>query len=366
MNKDIVFVVPSISYGGAERVVVDLANLFSKKNFNVQIISIYKKKSSQFIIDDKVEIFYLDSKRIILSFFKLFFKILRKKKSIFISSITPLNCIIAILIFFIKKHKLILMQHEIPSREFDKNKIPMLILPYLMKITYRFSDYIVCVSKGLKKEMLELLGPDLEYKIIHIYNLISSKKFCKDLTKNYKFRDLSIKENINILSIGRLDQSKDFLNLIEAFSLFNKEINSRLTIVGSGSNLYENALKNRIENLNLNNKVELIPFTENISNLYSEADIYVSSSRYESFGNTIVEAMFFNLFIVVTDCPYGPKEICQNGKYGYIAKAGSYFDLYRKMICCYKTNVLPDYNDNLKRFSQEIIYEKFSFLFKYL
>ena len=47
MIKDIVFLIPSISYGGAERVVVDLANMFANKNYKVQIISIYKKKKSQ-------------------------------------------------------------------------------------------------------------------------------------------------------------------------------------------------------------------------------------------------------------------------------------------------------------------------------
>ena len=68
--------------------------------------------------------------------------------------------------------------------------------------------------------------------------------------------------------------------------------------------------------------INLIPFKRDIYSCYEESDIYISSSVHESFGNTIVEAMSFGLHIIVTDCPYmDQKKICENGKYGFIAKS---------------------------------------------
>ena len=357
MEQNIILFTPSIRGGGAEKVTADLASMFAKKRFNTTLICIYKKQKDQFNLEKKVNIIYLNSSKIIFSIYKLFPLLLKVDKSILISSITPLNCLLSFLKIFVPKHKLLLMQHEIPSLEFGSKKKLNRLIPVIMKILYKNADSIICVSNGLKSEIIDLLGQKNKEKIEVIYNLISIKK---DISNKNNFRlkrNLSEKNLIKILSIGRLDKSKNFISLIKAFCLLKKDVNSRLTIVGSGPDEFK--IKRYIKDLNVSKYINLIPFTNDIKKYYEESDIYVSSSIYESFGNTIVEAMHFGLHIVATDCPYGPKEICENGKYGYIAKTNSFSDLYEKLQICIKLNLLPDYTANLERFSEASILKKF-------
>ena len=357
MNKNIIFLIPSISGGGAERVIVDLSNMFAKNNYNVSIFCIYKKKIEEYKLDNNITVSYLNSKHIYHSAFKLLSILLKSKKSIVISSITPLNCIVSLFKIFIKKHSLILMQHEIPSWEFNQKGLITRSLPLLIRILYKYADSIVCVSKGLKNEMEDLLGKFSKHKIKHIYNLNSITNLKREKKSKFSDKKLLDKKLIKVLSVGRLDRSKDLTSLIKAFDLFRKEVDSTLTIIGSGPQ--KNKIIYLINNLKLQKHIKLIPFKKDIYSSYRESDIYVSSSVHESFGNTIVEAMYFGLHIVVTDCPYGPKEICQNGTYGYIAKASSYKDLYEKLLICYREDSLPNYDKNLKRFSEESIMKQF-------
>ena len=89
------------------------------------------------------------------------------------------------------------MQHEIPSWEFNQKGLITRSLPLMMKIFYRFSDSIVCVSKGLQNEMLDLLGKVNNNKIKLIYNLNSitnmkikpSSEIQKKELKNKKYQN---------------------------------------------------------------------------------------------------------------------------------------------------------------------------------
>ena len=64
--------------------------------------------------------------------------------------------------------------------------------------------------------------------------------------------------------------------------------------------------------------------------------MFVLSSRYEGFGNVLVEAVFAKMKIISTNCKGGPKDILKNGKYGYLAKNDNQNDLADKMLKCYK------------------------------
>ena len=80
MNKNIIFLIPSISGGGAERVIVDLSNMFAKNNYNVSIFCIYKKKVEEYKLNKNINVKYLNSIKISHSILKLFYLLLKAKK----------------------------------------------------------------------------------------------------------------------------------------------------------------------------------------------------------------------------------------------------------------------------------------------
>lgn len=128
----------------------------------------------------------------------------------------------------------------------------------------------------------------------------------------------------NFLAVGRFSHfHKGFDLLIEAFHLFAKENSSwKLDIVGEG--VEEPMYKGLIQKYNLEDRVKIHPFTNNIQAYYSQAQVYVLSSRWEGFGLVLVEAMAHGLPIVSSDIPTS-KEIM--GDFGLYFKNGDVNEL---------------------------------------
>ena len=89
-----------------------------------------------------------------------------------------------------------------------------------------------------------------------------------------------------------------------------------LNIVGDGP--LKNELIQFVNDLKLQNYITFHGFQKNLKNFYLNSDLFVLSSIYEGFGNVIVEAMSYGVQIISTDCPSGPSEILDNGKYGIL------------------------------------------------
>ena len=132
----------------------------------------------------------------------------------------------------------------------------------------------------------------------------------------------------SFLAVGRFShQHKGFDLLIEAFHLFaQKNQEWTLDIVGEG--VEEKLYRELIKNYNLENKVTIHPFTNNIQAYYSKAQVYVLSSRWEGFGLVLVEAMAHGLPVVSSDLPTS-KEIM--GDFGLYFKNGDIEDLAKKL-----------------------------------
>jgi glycosyltransferase involved in cell wall biosynthesis len=130
------------------------------------------------------------------------------------------------------------------------------------------------------------------------------------------------------LAVGRFSHKhKGFDLLIKAFNIFaknNKEWN--LDIVGEGAE--EDLYKNLIKEYHLEEQITIHPFTNNVQSFYSNAQIYVLSSRWEGFGLVLVEAMAHGLPIISSDLPTS-KEIM--GDFGMYFKNGDIEDLAQRM-----------------------------------
>lgn len=131
------------------------------------------------------------------------------------------------------------------------------------------------------------------------------------------------------LAVGRFSRKhKGFDLLIEAFNLFvqnNKEWN--LDIVGEG--VEEEFYRSLIKKYQLEDRITIYPFTNNIQAFYSNAQIYVLSSRWEGFGLVLVEAMAHGLPIISSDLPTSIEIM---GDFGFYFKNGDIQDLAQRLI----------------------------------
>ena len=131
------------------------------------------------------------------------------------------------------------------------------------------------------------------------------------------------------LAVGRFsNQHKGFDLLIEAFNIFAQQNTDwKLDIVGEG--VEEELYRSLILKYHLGDRVFIHPFTNNIQEYYSKAQVYVLSSRWEGFGLVLVEAMAHGLPVVSSDLPTS-KEIL--GDFGLYFNNGNIAELAQRLV----------------------------------
>ncbi|WP_292654755.1 glycosyltransferase family 4 protein [Nitratifractor sp.] len=297
----LLFVISSLSAGGAERVLTTLANHFSQ-SCEVVIVTI-SDEPPFYPLSDEVRLIQLglmrESKHIFdttgntLRRIRELVEVLRNEDpDVVISFMTQTN-FLAVIASKISGYKIIISERI----TFDYWKSPK--LNGLRRLIYPFSDALVTQTYGDKDNYKYL-------KNIHvIYNPLSNG-FSKNVFKKEKL----------VLGAGRLDKQKGFDKLIRAFHGTGRS-DWKLVIAGEG-NEREN-LEKLIENLGASN-IELIGRTKAIFDWYARASIFVLSSSREGFPNVLLEAMSMDCAVVSFDCPYGPGEIIEDGINGILVE----------------------------------------------
>ena len=133
-----------------------------------------------------------------------------------------------------------------------------------------------------------------------------------------------------LLAVGTLKAVKDFPTLLRAFARLRQQVDARLLILGEGEE--RPALQALVHELGLEHAVELPGFVVDTAPYYARADLFVLSSTHEGFGNVIAEALDHGVPVVSTDCPSGPREILQDGKYGTLVPVGDVGALAQAML----------------------------------
>ena len=159
--------------------------------------------------------------------------------------------------------------------------------------------------------------------------------------------NLSNCESKRVIAIGRLEWQKGYDKLIDIWKLVSPTHSDwQLDIYGEGS--LEADLKKRINEAGLIN-VTIHPFTHNISQEYAKSSIQVLTSRFEGFSLVLLEAMRHGLPCVTFDCPFGPKELIDDNKCGYVIENDNINQFAERL------NYLIDNQQVRKRFAKEAL-----------
>ena len=307
--KKISFLIYSLGSGGAERIVSYLLKYFSQK---YEIYLVLMNDTIFYEIPENVKVFFLEKSKPYESGFKKFLKIpylglkyrnflIRKKIDISISFMNRPNYI-NIFSKLIRSNTRTIISERITSlKEYSGYSFRNLLSKSLIKILYRFSDYIIPNSKGIANDLINYFSVNLE-KVKVIYNFVVNDNIAKQINKR---NDLK-KKNFIFVNIGRLEPQKNHYLLLEAIHKL-KSMDIKLIIIGEGP--LKKYLKEQIKILKLEDKVELLGRQKNPYKFLANADCFVFSSKYEGFPNVILEALACGLPVISTDCRSGPREI---------------------------------------------------------
>jgi len=123
-----------------------------------------------------------------------------------------------------------------------------------------------------------------------------------------------------ILGAGRLTPQKDFVTLIRAFARVRAQHPARLVILGDGKQRGE--ILGLAHRLGIAADLDLPGFVDNPFAWMSRSAVFVLSSVWEGFPGVLIEAMTCGCPVVSTDCPSGPVEIVDGGRYGRLVPVG--------------------------------------------
>jgi glycosyltransferase involved in cell wall biosynthesis len=315
--------IPSMSSGGAERVMLNIANGLSQYE-GISVDLVLSEAKGQYLshVSKAVNIVDMMNNRSIKSLPGLINYIKKSKPDILVSAITHAN-LIAILAKILSKSKVKLVATEhsmITYMTKDTNKRSALLLRNLVKLLYPYTDAIVAVSKTIEKDLIEKFSIR-KNKIYKIYNPIVDNKITGLSLEKLDHPWFNNNEIPVILSAGRFTNSKDYPTLLKAFKILRQKTNAKLVILGEGELRKE--LEDLCDVLGITNDVYMPGFVENPYKYMSRSKVFVLSSIYEGFGNVIVEAMACGTEVISTNCIGGPKEILDNGKYGVLVPVGN-------------------------------------------
>lgn len=317
----ILIVIHSLASGGAERVAVNQANYWADNGHDVTVVTMDDQDADFFALDSRVQRIALGLSRASPHVFgalaanwtrliRLRRLLLSLRPDVALGMMTLANVLLAIAGKGL----------GIPCIGSEHTHPPMIPLGFvwehLRKITYGMLDAIVVLTP----ESAEWVKTNTAAKsVIVIPN--ASPFPLPDLAPRIDPHTVGRAHGKRLLAVGRLVPEKGFDLLLDAFSRVRQaHAGWDLVIVGEGPE--REALMRRIEQSGLLGRVFMPGNMGNMGDWYNSADLYVMSSRFEGFGNTLAEALSHGVAAVSVDCLCGPRHILRHEMDGLLVPSG--------------------------------------------
>lgn len=212
------------------------------------------------------------------------------------------------------------------------------LLPPLLRWSYRRADAVVAVSHGVRDDLQAMLGLASPPTVIR--NPVLPPDFASELARPPDHPWLLDRSIEVVLSVCRLGVEKDLPTLLRAFAEVHRtRPAARLLMAGDGAE--RAALAALIESLGLAGVAQLPGRTDQPLRWMRHAAVFVLPSRFEGFGNVLVEALACGTPVVSTDCPVGPREVLEGGRWGALVPVGDVRAMARGICNALETRTLP-------------------------
>ncbi|WP_180042675.1 glycosyltransferase [Acinetobacter sp. YH16039] len=320
LNK-IMFFLPSLGGGGAERTVIQLANNLVQQGHKVDVvvcdISGVKGKLLP-EVDPQIQLIDLNCGRVANAIFPLKKLLQAVDYQLLVATQTHTNIIAALAKRLAKSQvRLILREVSTPSKNLKLQGVAKFILKTLVNWTYPMARQVVCVSKGVETDFREYYGYTQD-NLVTIYNPVIDDTYIEKLQVPVQHRFFQPEHKV-ILAVGRLTEAKNFGFLIRSFhALHQQHSETRLIILGEGELRAE--FESLIQELGLSGVVDLPGFDPNPYAYFKYAELFVLSSNWEGLPGVLIQALASKIKVVSTNCPSGPMEILDHAKFGMLVE----------------------------------------------
>lgn len=313
-TQKIVILLPHFRRGGAENVMVRVANGLVDRGIEVHFCGLSPAGELRQDLDPQVVASDLDVNRVRYAAPRLLRYLRRERPDVVLSTLGRLNTLLLLLRPMLGAMRVFVREANTPSVDLQEGAHSPLTR-WLMPRAYRRADTIICQSRAMLADVSATYGiPSAQ--LAQIYNPVPIDEIRQAVADS---ANPFAEDTRNIVFCGRLSRQKGVDVLLRAFAGITGSTNNfRLHLLGDGDQ--EAALKALAEELGISAAVNWWGFREDRYRFFHHSDVVVSASRWEGLPNVLLEALAAGARIVATDCPGGTREILAMGNIGELVE----------------------------------------------
>lgn len=363
LNK-VMFFLPSLGGGGAERTVIQLANSFAEQGLKIHLgVCDLSGNKAKLLpeVSPKIELVNFNCGRVMNSVMPLKLRLQAEHYDCLVATQTHTNIVAGIA----KKlsgvnTRLIFREVSTPSKNIKLQGITKFVLKTLVNWTYPMAQQIVCVSKGVEADFREYYS----YKKNNLsttYNPVLDDAYYEKLKVPVTHKFFNDTNKV-ILAVGRLTEAKNFGFLIRSFkALHDQHPDTRLIILGEGELRTE--FEALIAELSLTEVVDLPGFDSNPYAYFKYVSLFVLSSNWEGLPGVLIQALASKVKVVSTNCPSGPMEILDDAKFGLLVEcndqAGLTQAMHQAIFADYVKFSHVDFEAHIQQFHKQTVLKQY-------
>jgi glycosyltransferase involved in cell wall biosynthesis len=321
-SKDrIAFFLPGLYEGGAERVILNLAEGVAERGFPVDLVLARAEGPYMSQVPQSVRLIDLKAMRVLTSVPALTRYLCSEQPTALLSALfANLIALMSRRLSGLPRRLVISEHNTLSSVSQQQPDLRWQLYPKLAGWLYPGADDIIAVSHGVAEDLARTTTIP-RHRIQVVYNPVVTADVGEKSKIPLDHPWFKPGEPPVILAVGRLTRQKAFDVLIRAFSQVQKRCPARLLILGEGED--RSMLESLIKQLGLETDINLPGFVQNPYPYMTRAALLVLPSRWEGLPTVLIEALYLGTPIVATDCPGGSREILKNGEYGRLVPVDS-------------------------------------------
>ncbi|MCB9626415.1 MAG: glycosyltransferase [Sandaracinaceae bacterium] len=306
---------PDLRGGGAERLHLNLAHAWVREGIDVEFVLLRAHGELMHMLPSGASVHELGVTRMRSAIPALRRYLRGAKPDVTLVAMWPLTCVgVMAWLASGRGGRLFLSDHtQLSVACLEETSTSLKTLALSIRLTYPFASGVIAVSKGVRDDLCRLGG--LSTQRVHVvYNPAAIDPDEAPVTDVDPDVLWGRSGGLRLLSVGTLKPQKDHATLLRALALLPATVDARLVVLGDGPLRAE--LAALAEDLNVSSRVVFRGFVDDPTQWLRAADLFVLSSRWEGFANVVVEALSFGVPVVSTNCPSGPSEILEDGRFG--------------------------------------------------
>ena len=344
--------------GGAERVLVNLMQNFVQQGVKVDLILNRAEGPYMSEVPPQVRVIDLNTKKILAGLPKLIRYLQQERPAALLSSLHYPNeiAILAKHLAFVKT-KVFVSEQNTLSVHARKEPGSQRWTPLFARLLYPWADGVIANSRGVASDLAQVTGLSSD-RIPLIYNPVIGPHVLERAQAPVEHPWFQPNSPPVILGVGRLDPQKDFPTLIKAFARVRETRDCRLVILGMGRDKAK--LEQLTQDLGIESDVLFPGFVDNPYAYMAKAKMFVLSSLWEGLPTVLLEALAIGIPVISTDCPSGPAEILDNGRYGLLVPMGDDRLMAKAMLEVLSGENLVVAPEWLEQFTTEAVTRQYS------